>query len=241
MNWNYRVDWQRIQGVKNPHSSFMEHILILFIFLVLQCNACSVPSFLQLLFNKHSWPDNQGVRWPWNSDLWTRWGAWTDAEAAGFSEQVRGSGRPDWKRWGLCARPWWQSLDEAQYLIQCNGQKFSFETCLSQFDLKFKYYWCLKTPSLSLKSKPTPQSSILHVVLLFNLWCCLCMQDAMEKVLFLWWRWIYSGRFSTTACPVHLGEEYWKPSENPPRDQRRAALGCSSKKTVCYYYVSCHF
>lgn len=196
--------------------------------------------FLQLLFNKHSWPDNQGVRWPWNSHLWTGWGTWTDAEAAGFSEQVRGSrtaAQPDLGRWGLCAG---EDYSSPSYWVQWIDALIWNLSFTSRFEGEIFVggnMWVL-----SLKNNPTVLPPLrCAVISLFNLQRRLCTQDPVEEVLLLWWRWIYSGRFSTTACPVHLGEEYRKPGENPPRDQRRAALGCCSKKTIRFYRVSCYF
>lgn len=48
----------------------------------------------------------------------------------------------------------------------------------------------------------------------------------MEEMLLLWGWGIHRGRVSPAARPVHLGEEHRQPGEDPPRDKRRAPLGC---------------
>lgn len=55
------------------------------------------------------------------------------------------------------------------------------------------------------------------------------VQDSVEALLFLRGRRIHRGWFSQAARTLHLGEEHWKPGEDPAWNQRRAAAGCRCK------------
>lgn len=57
-------------------------------------------------------------------------------------------------------------------------------------------------------------------------------QNTLEALLFLRGWWVHSGWVSQAARPLHLGEEYRKPGEDPTWDQRRATFGCCCKKTT---------
>lgn len=79
-------------------------------------------------------------------------------------------------------------------------------------------------------NQPWPRSSTAGMVPFSRALCrlgeFLLCQDSLEALLFLRWWWIHRGWVGQAARPLHLGEEHWKPGEDPAWDQRGAPVGC---------------